>query len=56
MIRKFSVLFIHEVINMITWATALHQRVQGGHPFKNLGHLDGNPTHAHKAQKLGPDH
>jgi hypothetical protein len=42
-------------INAIIWAITLHQRAQEGHPFKHPGCLDRNRTHAHKAQRPGPD-
>jgi len=49
-------LFKCNIVSEITWATTLHQRVQGGHSYNHPGHLDGNQTHAHKEQRPGPDH
>jgi hypothetical protein len=39
-----------------TGATTLHKSAQGGHPFIHPDCLDGNQTHAHKAQRPGPTH
>jgi hypothetical protein len=40
--KVFWTFFKRDFINMITWATTLQQRVQGGHSYKHPGNLDGN--------------
>jgi hypothetical protein len=36
MIGNFMDFFMHEFINVIIWATTLHQRVRGGDPSDTL--------------------
>jgi hypothetical protein len=46
-IGNFLEFFIHDFINMIMWATALHQRVKGGDTSNTLaarmGHMGIEP-------------